>query len=118
MTRFMLSLALAAMLVVAGAQSRTYDIQVRPPGADLNSLLPTPAPKGPVFTPAPVPDVDATGPQGPRATLDPSLSPGLFHRSEQYRGEGYSSGSSAQAEQERRVRPGAGFKLRLPIAPQ
>lgn len=73
---------------------------------------------GPTFEPAPTPNRDASGPLTPRATSDPELSPTLFTRRNQYRGDGYSPGSTAQEEQERRVKPGAGFNLRMPLTPK
>lgn len=77
------------------------------------------APAGPVFTPAPVPNRDARAPTGPRVRRpDAEFSPSLFNRSDQFRGDGYSNGSTAQSEQEKRVRPGAGFNLRMPLQEQ
>ena len=81
--------------------------------------LQMPAPAGPVFTPAPVPNRNAALPTGPRVRQPNSeFSPSLFNRSDQYRGDGYINGSTAQSEQEKRVRPGAGFNLRMPLQPQ
>lgn len=78
-----------------------------------------PAPAGPVYTPAPVPDRDAAVPTGPRIRRrDAELSPNLINRSDQYRGDGYVNGSTAQTEQEKRVKPGAGFNLRMPLQPE
>ena len=81
--------------------------------------LQMPAPAGPVFTPAPVPNRDAALPARPRVRQpNTAFSPSLFNRSDQYRGDGYINGSTAQTEQEKRVRPGAGFNLRMPLQPQ
>ena len=107
--------------VPALPQHRGLNLQATPPSSRLLPLPPTPpgAPRaGPNYDLAPTPNRDLDVPAGPRAKAAPELAPGLFTRSEQYRGEGFSSGSSAQAEQERRVRPGAGFKLRLPLQSQ
>ncbi len=80
--------------------------------------LQTPAPAGQLFTPAPVPDRDASAPTGPKIRRpDAALSPSLINRSDQYRGDGYINGSTAQSEQEKRVKPGAGFNLRMPLQP-
>ena len=103
-------------------QHRGLNLQARPP-SPLLPLPPTPpgtAAAGPSspYDVAPTPNRDLDAPAGPRTGAAPELAPGIFTRSEQYRGEGYSAGSSAQAEQERRVRPGAGFKLRLPLQSQ
>ena len=66
-----------------------------------------------------MPNRDAGLPSGPRVRRpDAELSPTLLNRSEQYRGDGFSNGSTAQAEQERRIRPGAGFNLKMPLQPQ
>ena len=72
----------------------------------------------PSFTPAPVPDRDAALPIGPRAPKPSTeLTPGLFGRREQFRGDGFMSGSTAQSEQEKRTRPAAGFNFRMPLQP-
>ena len=107
--------------VPALPQHRGLNLQAAPPSSPLLPLPPMPpgAPgSGPNYDLAPTPNRDLDVPAGPRAKTAPELAPGLFTRSEQYRGEGFSAGSSAQAEQERRVRPGAGFKLRLPLQSQ
>lgn len=108
--------------VPALPQHRGLNLQAAPPASPL-PLPPTPPPggapgTGPNYDLAPTPNRDLDVPAGPRAKASPQLAPGLFTRSEQYRGEGFSAGSTAQAEQERRVRPGAGLKLRLPLQSQ
>ncbi len=115
---------LPALLLPAPAlpQHRGLNLQATPPSLPL-PLPPTPplggAPgTGPNYDLAPTPNRDLEVPAGPRAKAAPQLAPGLFTRSEQYRGEGFSAGSTAQAEQERRIRPGAGLKLRLPLQSQ
>ena len=75
---------------------------------------PRPAPK---YAPAPRPNRDLEAPSGPRGTYDPKVGPSLITRGDTYRGEGFSKGSSAQGEQERRVKPGAGLNLTVPFAP-
>lgn len=83
----------------------------------------TPPPQTPVqgttrttpgYDTAPTPNQDAFAPTA-RASRDSSFAPGLFSRRDQYRGEGLSPASSAQTEQERRVKPGAGIKLSVPL---
>ena len=108
--------------VPALPQHRGLNLQATSPSLPL-PLPPTPPPGGPPGTGpnydlAPTPNRDLDVPAGPPVKATPQLAPGLFTRSEQYRGEGFSAGSTAQAEQERRVRPGAGFKLRLPLQSQ
>jgi hypothetical protein len=67
------------------------------------------------FTPAPTPNRDAVGPALPRASNDASLSPDLFTRKEQYRGDGFAPNSTVQATEERHLQPAAGFNLKMPI---
>ena len=107
--------------VPALPQHRSLNLQATAPSSPLLPLPPTPPGipgAGPNYDLAPTPNRDLDVPAGPRAKAAPELAPGLFNRSEQYRGEGFSAGSTAQAEQERHVRPGAGFKLRLPLQSQ
>lgn len=103
----------------AWPQHRGLNLQATPQRSPLLPLPPAPPSSGPSSMPdydlAPTPNRDLDAPSGPRASKNPELAPSLFTRSEQYRGEGYSAGSSAQSEQERRLRPGAGFKLRMPL---
>ncbi len=73
-----------------------------------------PAAPPPGFTAAPTPDDDVYAPVT-RASKDASVAPGFFTRRDQYRGEGLSAGSSAQTEQDRRARPGAGISLSMPL---
>lgn len=105
------------------AQRRGLNLQATPQGSPLLPVPPappsaSPPPPGPNYDVAPTPNRELAAPLGPRASTAPELEPGIFTRGNQYRGEGYSAGSSAQSEQERRARPGAGFKLRLPLQPQ
>ena len=115
---------LVAVPCVAYAQQapRGLVLQATPAPSPLLPLPQTPQgaarpQPGPAFEPAPTPNRDASGPPVPRASNEPQLSPTLFTRRNQFRGDGYSPGSTAQEEQERRVRPGAGFNLRMPLAP-
>ncbi|WP_158745606.1 hypothetical protein [Acidisphaera sp. L21] len=110
MTRFLL-LPMALLLAGAGITPTTpmpeFSLSTRggPPA------LPPPPPG---FTAAPTPDADAFAPVA-RASKDASVGPGIFNRRDQYRGEGLSANSSAQIEQDRRVMPGAGLKLSMPL---
>ncbi len=102
---------------------RGLNLQTTAPRSPLPPLRPkpsgdTPGLQGPSYDVAPTPNRDLDAPSGPRASAAPELAPGIFTRGQQYRGEGYSAGSSAQSEQDRRARPGAGFKLRLPLQQQ
>ena len=82
--------------------------------------LGTPAlPRGtPSFQPAPLPNRDLSTPQGARASNDPTVSPTLFTTRTQFRGDGFSQGSTAQGEQEHKIRPGAGISLHMPLTGQ
>ncbi|HYZ61646.1 MAG TPA: hypothetical protein VE650_04270 [Acetobacteraceae bacterium] len=73
---------------------------------------------GPSYEPAPTPNRDVSGPTAPRATNEPTLTPSLFTTRNQYRGDGFSPGSTAQSEQEKRMKPGAGFSLHMPLTGQ
>lgn len=116
-----LVLTLALVVPALGwAQQRGLNLQAIPRQSPLLPVPPTPPRRGPAqpgpnYDPAPTPNREIDAPQGPRASNAPDLAPSLFTRGQQYRGEGFSAGSSPQAEQERRARPGAGFKLRLPL---
>ena len=107
-------LALAPLLIAASPQ-RGFVLEGAPPVVPPPSLPGAPPPAAPPrFAPAPLPNRDLSAPLGPRATNDPQISPKLFHRNDQYRGEGIDPRSSAQSAEERRLLPGAGFNLRIP----
>lgn len=109
---------LAIPLVAGTAPPRGIVLSV-PSGPTPGFSIPAPAPPpAPTFQPAPLPNRDMVGPSSPRTDREPSVAPSLFNRRDTYRGEGFSEGSSAQTEQDRRVKPGAGFNFRLPFKPQ
>ena len=68
----------------------------------------------PGYTTAPTPNQDSVEPTE-RASNAASVAPGFFTRRDQYRGEGISASSSAQADQDRRAKPGAGIVLTTPL---
>ena len=117
----LLLLPCAALLMAAAPQSRQLSLAV--PAQDGSTIdtgqgafaLAAPV-KKPRYEPAPLPNRDLNGPRA-RASNEPSLSPTLFTTKTQYRGDGFSPGSTAQSEQERRAKPGAGFSLHMPFAP-
>ena len=111
------ALVLLALPLLAVAAERRLDLQVSPPDSSL-PVPPTPPTAGPASTyqPAPLPNRDVEL-SAPRASNAPSVGPSLFTRPDQYRGDGFAKGSTAQTEQEKRVRPGAGLSLRLPFSP-
>jgi len=107
--------AAAVAVGIAAAPSRSVDPMTVPSFSIEPSPLQRGTPEPPRFRPAPVPDQDAAAPSGPRAGNDAQIGPGFFTRRNQYRGEGYSAGSSSQIQQDRRAQPGAGVNLRVPL---
>ncbi len=67
------------------------------------------------YQPAPVPNPNIFPPPGQAAQAGPQLSPGLFMPKDRFAGDGYIPGTTVQSEQERRLKPGAGFNLSLPL---
>ena len=108
----MLVAALAA--TPAAAQTRGFDMRASPPPTLPTAPQPAPPRR---YDPAPLPNRDLDAPYDPRGQAAPELGPGVFTRREQYRGDGFSPGSTAQSDQDRRAKPGAGFKLRMPFQP-
>ena len=102
----------AAPLLIAASPQRGLVLESAPPVLPPAFVAPQTAPER--FEPAPLPNRDLSGPAPPRATKDPTISPKLFHRGDQYRGESIDPRSSAQSAEERRLLPGAGFNLRIP----
>ena len=111
-------LVVTAPVLMAAARDRELNLQV-PSGFSVESPLAprmaTNVPPAPRYQPAPLPDRDAEL-APPKASNAPSLAPTLFTRPNEYRGDGFSKGSTAQSEQERRVHPGAGMSLHLPLS--
>jgi hypothetical protein len=111
MTRLLL---LPVALLLAGGAGITPNTAMPEFSTSIRKPPPSMPPPPPGFTTAPTPDSDAFAPTV-RASKDASVGPGIFNRRDQYRGEGLSSSSSAQIEQDRRVMPGAGIKLSMPL---
>lgn len=108
-------LAAAPLLTAAAAspvQYRPIIVEAMPP-AYLPATPPTSPQQASRFQAAPVPNRDVDLPTE-RATLDPKLTATLYNRRDQYRGDAIAPNSSAQIDQERRVRPGAGLALKIP----
>ena len=113
-----LAAAILAIPLLAAAPQRGLSLQVPGDASPLpGSNAPATPPPPPKYRPAPLPNRDLEAPNGPRAKTDASVAPSLITRGDTYRGEGFSKGSSPQNEQERRVKPGAGFNLTVPFAP-
>jgi hypothetical protein len=117
-TRFLL---LAIPLVAAAAPPQGFSLQV-PPSYPFTARAPAPPPAssrppGPVYEPAPLPNPNIAPPT--RADSGgPEISPSLFNRSDQFRGDSFTKGDSAQSTQDRNLRPSPGFRLRMPLTPQ
>jgi len=68
------------------------------------------------FTPAPLPDSEATAPV--LRTLGPAqakFTPGLFHASKLYRGDGYVPGSTVEGNEQKHFSPTPGFNMSVPL---
>ena len=112
-------LLILAVLPLAGAAPQG-GITLQVPSNPLVPVPPRPPARPPSpngFQPAPLPNRDLEDVPAPRASTEPSVRPNLFTRSDTYRGEGFSKGSTATADQERRVKPGVGFNLKMPLSP-
>lgn len=115
-----LALGPLALLVSAAGPQRGYSLEV-----PANAGMTLPGARAPArivprsaYAPAPLPNRNVDGPVAPRASNEPSVGASLFTRSDTYRGESLGGGSSAASEQERKVLPGAGFSLKMPLAPR
>jgi hypothetical protein len=63
---------------------------------------------------APMPDADVNAPLPPTPKTA-QVSPSLFQPRKQFRGDGYSYGSTAQSWQEQRLKPAPGVTLKVPL---
>lgn len=127
MRRFVASVAIFAVVSASGfapAQAAS------PPRPSLNAPIYIPVTLGTSFTThadapagsasrfaaAPVPNLDEAAPVlrtlGPAR---PEVAPSLFRRTNTYRGEGFTTGSSAESEQTRRIAPTPGVNLSMPL---
>ena len=116
MRRILLSLIVLPLAAASPQQGMSLQVPSNP----LTPVPPRPpavVPPANGFLPAPLPNRDIDDVPAPRASTDPSLRPSLFNRQDTYRGEGFSKGSTASSEQERRVKPGVGFNLKMPFSP-
>lgn len=119
MTRFLLVLALMAPMPLAAAGPQQQGMSLQVPANPLTPIPPRPPANPPPatrFQPAPLPNRDIDDLPAPQASNQPSLRPSLFNRTDTYRGDGFSKGSTASSEQERRVKPGVGFNLKMPFS--
>lgn len=114
------SLLLATPLVVAAAPPQGFTLAV-PPSYPFTAVAPTPAPTrprtpGPVYEPAPLPNRNI-GPPSRVESDGPEISPSLFNRRDQFRGDSFGKGDSEQSTQDRNLKPSPGFRLRMPLVP-
>jgi hypothetical protein len=123
--RFLTLAAFAAATMAAGPSPAAPSNELTPTHASLSfgTTVATPKPRqievppSADFTTAPVPNTDANIPfvKNPRAS-QAQLGPGLFAPpSTGYRGEGYVPGSTAEGEQQRKLKPAPGINLTVPL---
>lgn len=65
--------------------------------------------------PAPVPDSGVRGPVALQVPRGAELTPTMMGPKYTYQGEGFLRGSTVQSEQNRKVKPAAGFNLTVPL---
>ena len=119
MTKRMLLLATPLLAAAAPPQGginldvpQNYPFTATVPAPRPNPLRPT----GPVYEPAPLPNSNVAPPS--RADSGgPEISPSLFNRPDQFRGDAFAKGDSNQGTQNRNLKPSAGFSLRMPLTP-
>jgi hypothetical protein len=116
-----LLIPLALPLLAASPARQQLSLAVPNDPSPLIPMSPSPlslTPKsGPAYEAAPLPNRDLNGPIT-RGASGPSWTPSLFTTKNQYRGDGFAPGSTAQGEQERNMKPGAGFSLHMPFTPR
>ena len=122
MIRHLRPLALLPALVLLGAagpdRGQSGFLFLAPTTAPMVAAI-APGPTTPQgLAPAPVPDHDASAPIAkPGKARDQEVVPTLFTSKSQYRGDGFDRGSTNQAEREKKMKPGAGLTLRMPLQP-
>ena len=112
--RLVLLAGIAVMSMAAAPQSWFNTTPTIPPVVTVRPQTLRAPGTPPGFEPAPTPNRDASGPVV-RGSKDAYVSPGIFTRSDQYRGAALSPADSAQSEQDRRAMPGAGINLSMPL---
>ena len=102
-----------------GSSARGFTLQVPSSPGQTLPVPPRPpsAPPSSAYAPAPLPNRDLEYGTAIPSRPGTQVSPSLFTRKDEFRGDGFGKGSTAQSEQERRVRPGAGLSLRMPLTP-
>ena len=112
-TQFLL---LATPFLAAASPQQGISLQVMPdyPFAATVSKPPPAKSTGPVYEPAPLPNPDVSAPY--RADGGGTrISPSLFNRKDDYRGDSFSKGETVQSDQNRRLLPSPGLTLSMPL---
>ena len=74
-----------------------------------------PLPPAGLYAPAPVPNQDLRAPPPRPGPGGVKVSPKLYMPADRFGGDGYMPGTTIQSEQEKRLRPGAGFNFSIPL---
>jgi hypothetical protein len=112
----------APLLLLLGAAGPQYQGSsqgpIMMPAMSMQSILQRPAAPpaapAPVFQPAPMPDQDAAAPVT-ISKAQAELSPKMFSNKTQFRGDGFTSNSTSQVSEERKMKPAGGFALTMPL---
>lgn len=114
-----LLLTIGAVATVAAAPSK-YSLLTTPSFQEdtvsLEQAGQAAASAGNDFTPAPLPNSDASAPI--LRTLGPEtaqFTPGLFQRETTFRGNGYTPGSTVDGNEQRRFNPSPGINMKVPL---
>ena len=112
-------LLLATPFLAAASPPQTFSLQVVPDYHPFTAKVPASKPSrqqaGPVYEPAPIPNRDVIAPARAQQGAGTQISPSLFSRRDGYRGDSFTKGETAQADQNRRMMPSAGFTLKMPL---
>jgi hypothetical protein len=111
-------LLLAAPLLAAASPPQTFSLQVVPDypfTAKVPASRPPKPQAGPIYEPAPMPNPNVVAPTRAQQSTGTQISPSLFSRHDGYRGDSFTKGETAEADQNRRMLPSAGFTLKMPL---
>ena len=108
----------AAPFLAAASPPQTFSLRVVPDypfTAKVPASRPAKPLGGPLYEPAPIPDRNVVAPTRVQQGAGTEISPSLFRRHDAYRGDSFTKGETAEAEQNRRMMPSAGFTLKMPL---
>jgi len=114
----LLAALLTGGLPHAEALARSQGVALAAPlPAPLLPVQAAPAQPSQGFAPAPVPNVDLDPPRAAQPAERPraEISPDLFIRREELRGNGFTTGSAGRYEADRRMRVTPGINLKVPL---